>query len=370
VREGALADVFDIGDNGVEFLGDLADIHDGMRDLAKFVNDPKGLKGVIPNIFDPNDLNAGPFLQKIGSLRGQVERQVTDSFAAGGAPAATKTANEFVNQLFQTLGGKVSKGDIATLLGLDDIEAKIKVALDEKTMRQAKEELDILTGLQGVTPYTATIALALAEGTLSADAAKVLIEQEFKRVGVVVPASVTAPPDESTRAAQAEAQRFIDNNKSTMTTKLPSTVAQATNAAEARAAAQAEIDKLLPVVFASAIAKPPVKPFFDAGGTTGQGGGIVGERRPEIINNRFLVTEPSWVPPGTRVTSGARTARILRTRGTRGLRRYDSGGMVPGAAPNVTVNFNGVGNIGNRYDTDRQIKRSIQRIERIYGTRG
>jgi hypothetical protein len=97
----------------------------------------------------------------------------------------------------------------------------------------------------------------------------------------------------------------------------------------------------------------------DAGGVTGPGGGIVAERRPEIVNGRYLVTQPTVVPPGTRVTSGARTARILHTRGARGLRRHDSGGGVPSSSvTNVNLHLPAG---ANGADVVRQVKRFQRR---------
>lgn len=107
--------------------------------------------------------------------------------------------------------------------------------------------------------------------------------------------------------------------------------------------------------------------LLDQGGTAPPGGGIAAEKGPEIINDRYLAVGPTYVPPGTRVTSRKRTERILRTRGTRGLRRFDSGGVVP-AGP-VTINFNGVGAIGNNFDLSRTIDRGIRTRTRLIGTR-
>lgn len=53
----------------------------------------------------------------------------------------------------------------------------------------------------------------------------------------------------------------------------------------------------------------------DRGGFVGPEGAIVAERRPEFVRlpggQQGLVTEPSFVPSGTQVTSGAETERIL-----------------------------------------------------------
>jgi hypothetical protein len=107
---------------------------------------------------------------------------------------------------------------------------------------------------------------------------------------------------------------------------------------------------------------------YDQGGTVGPAGGIVAERGPEILNGKHLALSPTIVPPGTRVTSRRRTAMILRTSGTRGLRRYDNGGMVTGPST-INVNFNGVGAIGNQFDLMRTMRKAEHRIARLYGTR-
>ena len=71
-----------------------------------------------------------------------------------------------------------------------------------------------------------------------------------------------------------------------------------------------------------------INPWADAGSPSMPWpGGIAAEIGPEIINRRYLAMSPTYVPPGTHVTSRRQTARILRTRGTRGLRRYDQGGV-------------------------------------------
>jgi hypothetical protein len=55
---------------------------------------------------------------------------------------------------------------------------------------------------------------------------------------------------------------------------------------------------------------------YDRGGRVGPDGAVAAERRPEFIRlpggETGLLTEPAFVPPGTQVTSGAETERILR----------------------------------------------------------
>lgn len=105
---------------------------------------------------------------------------------------------------------------------------------------------------------------------------------------------------------------------------------------------------------------------LDSGGTAGGLGGIAGERGPEILDGRYLVTQPTYIPPGTRVTSRKRTERILNVRGARGLKRYDSGGTVPGA---TTININAAV-VGNRYDVMRAVSKANRDKQRLLGSRG
>lgn len=108
--------------------------------------------------------------------------------------------------------------------------------------------------------------------------------------------------------------------------------------------------------------------MVDQGGTVGPGGGIAAEIGPEIARlpggRQVLLTGPSLVPPGTRVTSRRQTARIL------GLRRHDRGtGVtinVPRQTPNITLN---AAVIGNRFDVQRTIANELRRYERLNGRR-
>src|SRR4029453_12383039 len=53
----------------------------------------------------------------------------------------------------------------------------------------------------------------------------------------------------------------------------------------------------------------------DRGGLVGPGGALAAERRPEFVRlpggEQGLLVAPALVPPGTQVTSGAETGRIL-----------------------------------------------------------
>jgi hypothetical protein len=356
----ALSLAFDLGNAPLEALERVTDVNDAIRDLGDFIK-----KEGKPNIFDPNDIDAGPFLAKIDSLRGPIQSAITDAFATGGPTAATATADAYVKQIVSSLHGKLTAGEVRTLLGLDDLQATLKIAVDEASKNEAVKILEVLTGLTGESPWTANIQLALDAGTLSADAAKILESEQLRKLGIDVPATLLDIPAKDKAAAKAEADRWAADPQHAV--DLQSVLASPSVKAltDARNKGQADADLIPPISFRTTVKAPT---FNDAGGTIGDGGGIVGERRPEIINGRYLVTGPSWVPPGTRVTSGARTARILRTRGTRGLRRYDSGGIVGGPTTlNVTLN---TAVVGNRYDTMRAVAKATKDGLRLRGTRG
>jgi hypothetical protein len=384
IRSEAMRTAFEFGDAGVKAAEQVNDIADSMRGLLEFINDPKGLKGKIPNILSGRDIHAGPFLDKIRSLRGALQGAITDAFATGGAPAAQATADAYVDQLFRALDGKISKGDLQELLGLT---ATINIAVDESSKAKAERELELLTSLLGGdTPLTVGLKFALdagpGRGGLSAEAVSQAAEAEFAKFKIPIPVGLQAPNDQDKVAAVANLQRWLAANpglNNDNTGVIQTAVATPTTDRMTAAVKGANL------WFNDNPATLPVKPVIqvgpgspiksladllaghDAGGTVRGIGGIVGERRPEIVNIRYLVTGPTVVPPGTRVTSGARTARILRTRGTRGLRRYDSGGVVAGPSTlNINVN---TAVVGNRFDVDRQIRKSGQRTLRLYGSR-
>lgn len=374
----ALKTAFDLGNAPLDFLGRIRDINGGMRDFAEFISDPKkGLAGKIPNIFDPNDIHAGDFLQKIKSLRDPIQQEIINAFSTGGAPAAEATANQYVDQLFAVLKGKLSKDQIRALLEVGDLNVTLKVAVDQKSKAEAEKELSLLTGLQGgESPFTASIALALAAGTLTPQAAKLLIERQLGKLGVEVPSTLATP---DVGKAKSEADVYAAIHPVNMTSNIDM---KQTDVLLARDAGQRYATDAPPIVFPSSVATPttpikvPIEPVFprgggvfvrDAGGTIPSGGiGLVAESRPEIINGRWLATQPMLVPAGTRVTSGARTAHILRTRGTRGLRRYDAGGTVSAVPINITIN---AAALGARYEIMRTVRNAAKDAARLLGTR-
>lgn len=358
---------FDLKNAPLDALGEVKDFQEGLRDLVEFIDDPKGLKGKIPNILNPNDVNAGPMLQKIAGMRDDVQKAITDAFATGGATKAQATADAYVKQFVDSLHGKIKASDIETLWGLDDLQATLKVGVDQASMAEAQAMLEILTSLTGETPWTAQLKFDLISGAIDANTAKELIARNVKAFGIDVNTNLLAPDAKSKSAAKAAADRWAAEapNKISMGTVVAEPGVAALVAA--RNEGQLDADKVTPIVFQSTVAAPTVR-RFDQGGTVDGAGGIAGERGPEILNRRYLTEGPTYVPPGTRVTSRRRTALILRTRGAGGLRRYDSGGTVPSGS--TIVNFNGVGAVGNRYDLMRTIHRAELDKIRLRGTRG
>ncbi len=367
-HEDAIKLAFDLGNAPLEARQAVVDINDAIRDLGEFIKKegtPFGKKGA----FNPRDVDAGPFLDKIKSLRTPIQQAVADAFSApgGGQAAGEATADAYVKQIVASLHGKLTKDQVRNLLGLDDLTATLKVAVDQESMATAEGLLEALTGLQGETPWTVQLKLALEAGTLSADAAKVIEGARLTQLGVDVPLALTEPTQGSKTAAKAAADRWMADHKVDMQTKVSDPSLQAL--IDARNAGQDDADKM-PITFPSTVA-PPTIPWYkrlDAGGTAGPGGGIAGERGPEILDERYLTTGPTYVPPGTRVTSRVRTTQILRTRGTQGLRRYDSGGVV-GGPTTMNINVN-TAVVGNRYDVARSVRKAGHDIIRLYGSRG
>ena len=350
-RSTAMESIFELGNAPAEALQATVDINEAIRDLGQFIKD-EGL----PDLFDPNDVDVQPFLAKISSLRQPIQAKITEAFATGGPEAARQMAAGYLTQLVDSLKGQLTRKQVLELfpfLSEMEVNAVIKLAVDAADLALAQQTLELLVGLRGQTPYTASIALALATKQITPQAAQALINAELQGAGVTIPGTMTV----NSADALAEAQVFADKNKVEWPTELldpaniatmvaaveatltamgvtvPSKMGDPTGIVAARNNAQRIALGLPPIQFPASVKWMGAFAGFgshDAGGIVGPPGGIVGERRPEIVNSRYLVTEPTVVPPGTKVTSGARTARILKSRGHRGLRRYDAGGIVTG----------------------------------------
>lgn len=199
IRQGALQSIFDLGNAPLDALGAMQDVEQGIRDLAESV---KGHP--IPNIFDPNDVNADDFLSKIASLRGPIQEQVSSTFGAAGPEAAQQLADSYVDQIVASLGGALTRDQVLALLNLGDLEAKIGVALDQSALATAQRSLEILVGLKGETPYTASIALALQTGDITPQAAQAAINQQLAGAGVEIPSTLQTPDAGQATVAAAQ----------------------------------------------------------------------------------------------------------------------------------------------------------------------
>jgi hypothetical protein len=387
IRSEALSRIFDLKDAPLDLAGEVRDITQEIGDLSEAAKDVD-----LSKALDPSNVNADKLLDAFDKLRPELQKKIVEAFSAGGPEAATKLADSYVEQIFKELGGRLSRDEIRRLTGFDQVDVTLKLAVDAASMANAKAELDILTGVTGENTYTASIKLALATGSISPQAAQILINDALKGAGVTVPAplQVTGAP-----AAMAEAAKFARENPVPIASELntPENIAAMATAVQvlldrfgvtiptdvdeqsaangamgARNAAQDVLNRSPLYVHIRAIIDRFL-PFNDAGGTIGTGGGIVAEKRPEIVNSRYLVTSPTVVPAGTRVTSGARTARILRTRGHRGLKQYDQGGTVVAGPQTLNVNVN-ASMVGNRFELARAVDKGVRDIRRLRGTRG
>jgi hypothetical protein len=201
-RSSALSSIFDLGNAPLDALGDIQDVEQGIRDFAEFLK--TDLKGKVPDIFNPDDVNADDFLAKIESLRGPIQQQIADAFGAGGPEAAQQVADNYVDQIVKALGGKLTREQVVALLNLGDLQAKIDVALDQSKLDLAKRSLAILTGLQGESPWTASIGLALETGQITPETAQVLINQKLAGAGVEIPATLQTPDAGQATVAAAQ----------------------------------------------------------------------------------------------------------------------------------------------------------------------
>jgi hypothetical protein len=383
-RSEALSRIFDLKDAPLNLAGEVRDITQEIGDLSEAAKDVD-----LSKALDPSNVNADALLDAFDKLRPELQQKVVEAFSDRW-PRGRHQARRFLRRAdLPELGGRLSRDEIRRLTGFDHVDVTLKLAVDAASMANAKAELDILTGVTGENTYTASIKLALATGSISPQAAQILINDALKGAGVTVPAplQVTGTPRRLAEVAKFSRQNPVPvaselntpENIAAMASTvqilldkfgvtLPLDISDQAAESEAMAARNAAQSLLYRNKVYLPIAILPSSPL-DAGGTAGAGGGIVAEKRPEIVNGRYLVTSPTVVPAGTRVTSGARTARILRTRGHRGLKQYDAGGTVVAGAQTFNVNVN-ASMVGNRFELARAVDKGVRDIRRLRGTRG
>lgn len=198
-RGDAISAIFDLGNAPLDAASATRDITEaigGLKDAAKGVKVGEILAG---------NMKADEVLDALDGLRPQIQAKVADAFAAGGPEAATAVADDYVNQIVKALGGKLTADQVKELLGLSDLQATIGVALDMSTAARVRSQLAVLTGLSGETPLTASIALALEAGTITPEAAEVLVRAQLAGSKVALPTDVTPPTPEQI----AEAGNFV-----------------------------------------------------------------------------------------------------------------------------------------------------------------
>ena len=296
------------------------------------------------------------FSAKFDFFAGEVRQQFTDMFRGMGLPEDQVQAQ--VNRILADLS-----------LLPESKEIIIQLTLAQEGRNALDLFMDEITGLEALNPEV-DIKTKIAAG----DIAGALAELNALRIAagrdpIVLPTEVSRVGLETATANAVKAANDYARNNPAV---IPATVnPRPTGAATARGQAQSDLTRLGPVQIPVTLVVPKwqqrptgVAIPVDSGGTIPPGNiGLVAEKRPEIINDKYLVTQPTLVPAGTRVTSGARTARILRTRGTRGLRGYDSGGTVVAGPRTINVNVNAAV-VGNRFD----VARAVARADRVTST--
>jgi hypothetical protein len=194
MRDEALSALFDLGNAPLEAAGQVRDITLAIADLSD------AAKGVSGQQIMLGDVKADELLDSLDALRPQIQAKVVEAFATGGPEAATTMANSYIDQVTAELGGKLTREQVADLLNLSDIEATVQVAMQQSSIEAARHQLEILTGVTGETPYTASIALALDAGTITGEQAQLLIQQQLAGAGVEVPAELQVPNTAEHRA--------------------------------------------------------------------------------------------------------------------------------------------------------------------------
>ena len=199
VKGEALAAIFDLQNAPIDAEAAVRDIEIAIDDLSTAAEGIDLSEGL-----DPSNVKADALLDAIDGLRPAIQQRVTDAFSAGGPEAAKTLANSYVAQVAKELG--VSEVQAAELLGLTDIEALVTVAIEQTSLANAQAQLDILTGLGGETPLTASIALGLQTGELTPEQAQILIQDQLGDAGVDIPAALKV---KTTRRELREAYKAV-----------------------------------------------------------------------------------------------------------------------------------------------------------------
>jgi len=259
IEEDALNKLFETGNEPIDTLTKAQKLHQEMRDFVEWFNKQPG---GLPNLFDPNDVNADDFLDKIGKLRGPIQENVAAVFAESGPAAAQAIAKGFVDSLAKATG--LTSAEITTLLGLDDLEAKIRVSIEMSEVELAKQQLAILEGLFGgdatraQKTLIANLKLALEAGSITGEQAQTVIQNELRDFGVVIPTKLGAP---DTHQAILNAQDALNANPLT----IPVVLATSTSAGEAARLGAYAIPNPQPTINQTIIYPPGTTPTATVG---------------------------------------------------------------------------------------------------------
>jgi len=202
-RGDAISAVFDLGNAPLDAASATRDIAEAIGGLGE------AAKGVKVGDILAGNMKGDAVLDALDGLRPQIQAKVAEAFSAGGPEAAQSVADDYVAQIVAGLGGKLTAEQVTELLGLSDLSATIAVALDMSTAARVKSQLDVLTGLNGTTPFTAAVQLALDAGTISPEAAEVLVRQQLATLSIPLPTDVTPPTPEQLAEAGAFATSFF-----------------------------------------------------------------------------------------------------------------------------------------------------------------
>ena len=211
MRADALGALFDLGNAPLDMAGQVRDISLAIDDLSEAA---KGIDLSAP--LDPSNVKADALLDALDQLRPQIQTKITEAFSTGGPEAATAMANSYIDQVVAELGGKLTREEVAQLLGLENIEAVVAVAIEQSSIESARRQLAILVGVGGETPYTASIALALEAGTITGEQAQALVQAQLGDAGVTIPSELQVP---TTAAALAEANAALKGTPATVPTE-------------------------------------------------------------------------------------------------------------------------------------------------------
>ena len=305
-REGAIQAAFDLGDAPFETAKNISDINVAVEDLAAFLRE---------NPFDsidfgpgPQDFDAAPFLSKVDALKGPIQQKLSNAFVTGGEEAARLTAQELISSIVGGLDGALTAEQVDQLLfGPGGHTAVIDIAVDQTSLAKAQAMIQLVAGLPGADPlWVAQVQLDLQADKITPQAAQVLAAQAAGELGLNVDMALLPPSGSELSQAKRDADDFYRRNPGVM----PLEAGAPRNLAEQHRKAQDALNKaplVIPVQY-KITDRNPLR--LDSGGTANGAGGLAGEVGPEIAQfpgsgRRVLLTEPTYVPPGTRVTSQA-----------------------------------------------------------------